>query len=151
MGAKPSPHRDLMRYLHRAALLSERAGDRRFLQRIGIGRTLFLVLRSIADAGEVPPSQQEIADLLSLTKGAVSRHVETARQRGWLAVATASTSRREHALALTPAGRSLVQEGLAVQREYERLGSEHLTDAAMSTTIRTLKTLCEILETEERR
>ncbi|MGW3960486.1 MarR family winged helix-turn-helix transcriptional regulator [Amycolatopsis sp. NPDC005003] len=146
-----SLHRDLMRYLHRAALLSERAGDRRFQQRIGIGRTLFLVLRSIADAGEVPPSQQEIADLLSLTKGAVSRHVETARQRGWLAVTTSSASRREHALTLTPAGRSLVTEGLAVQREYERLGREHLTDAAMATTIQTLKTMCELLETEERR
>jgi DNA-binding MarR family transcriptional regulator len=140
-----------MRYLHRAALLSERAGDRRFQQRIGIGRTLFLVLRSIADTSEVAPSQQEIANLLSLTKGAVSRHVETARQRGWLAVAASSASRREHALTLTPAGRSLVQEGLAVQREYERLSGEHIIDAAMSTTIQTLKTLCELLETEERR
>jgi len=148
---QPSLHRDLMRYLHRAALLSERAGDRRFQQRIGIGRTLFLVLRSIADAGEVPPSQQEIADLLSLTKGAVSRHVETARHRGWLAVATSAASRREHTLTLTPAGQSLVTEGLAVQGEYERLGGEHLTDAAMSTTIRTLKTICELLENEERR
>jgi DNA-binding MarR family transcriptional regulator len=151
MSAQPSPHRDLMRYLHRAALLSERAGDRRFQQRVGIGRTQFLVLRSIGDAGKVPPSQQEIADLLSLTKGAVSRHVEVARQRGWLAVAASSASRREHALTLTPKGRSLVQEGLAVQREYEKLGREHLTDAAVSTTIQTLKTLCELLETEERR
>jgi DNA-binding MarR family transcriptional regulator len=148
---QPSPHRDLMRYLHRAALLSERAGDRRFQHRIGIGRTLFLVLRSIADAGEVPPSQQDIADLLSLTKGAVSRHVETARQRGWLTVATSAASRREHTVTLTPAGQSLVTEGLAVQHEYERLGDEHLTDAAMSTTIRTLKTICELLENEERR
>jgi DNA-binding MarR family transcriptional regulator len=142
-----------MRYLHRAALLSERAGDRRFQQRIGIGRTLFLVLRSIADAGEgeVAPSQQEIADLLSLTKGAVSRHVETAQRRGWLSVASSSVSRREHALTLTPAGRSLVVEGLAVQREYERLGRGRITDAAMATTIHTLKTVCELLETEERR
>lgn len=139
-----------MRYLHRAALLSERAGDRRFQRRIGIGRTLFLVLRSIADAGDVPPSQQEIADLLSLTKGAVSRHVETARRRGWLAVTTSSASRREHALTLTPAGQALVKDGLAVQHEYERLGGEHLTDAAMATTIHTLKTMCELLETEER-
>ncbi|VVJ17193.1 Uncharacterised protein [Amycolatopsis camponoti] len=139
-----------MRYLHRAALLSERVGDRRFRQRIGIGRTLFLVLRSIADAGDVSPSQQEIADLLSLTKGAVSRHVETARRRGWLAVTTSSASRREHALTLTPAGQSLVKDGLAVQREYERLGGKHMTDAAMATTIQTLKTMCELLETEER-
>src|SRR3569833_4579151 len=107
-----------MRYLHRAALLSERAGDRRFQQRIGIGRTLFLVLRSIAAAGEVPPSQQEIADLLSLTKGAVSRHVETARHRGWLAVATSAASRREHTLTLAPAGPTLDTDGQAVQGEY---------------------------------
>jgi len=151
MSRQPSPHRDLMRYLHRAALLSERAGERRFQRRIGIGRTLFLVLRSIADAGEVPPSQQEIADLLSLTKGAVSRHIETARRRGWLAVATSSASRREHALTLTRAGRALVQDGLAVQHEYEGLGSAHLTDADVATTTRTLKTMCELLETEERR
>ena len=140
-----------MRYLHRAALLSERVGDRRFQQRIGIGRTLFLVLRSIADAGEVPTSQQEIADILSLTKGAVSRHDATAQRRGWLSVVASSASRREHALTLTPAGRSLVAAGLAVHREYERLGSGRITDAAMATTIHTLKTVCELLETEERR
>ncbi|WP_410673567.1 MarR family winged helix-turn-helix transcriptional regulator [Amycolatopsis sp. cmx-4-68] len=151
MTRPPALHRDLMRYLHRAALLSERAGDRRFHQRIGIGRTLFLVLRSIADAGDVPPSQQEIADLLSLTKGAVSRHVETAQRRGWLAVTASAASRREHALTLTTAGRSLVQEGSAVQHEYERVGDEHVTEAAMATTIRTLKTICELLENEERR
>ncbi|MEU4521571.1 MarR family transcriptional regulator [Amycolatopsis sp. NPDC024027] len=151
MSPQAFPQRDLMRYLHRAALLSERAGDRRFQQRIGIGRTLFLVLRSIAEAGEGPPSQQEIADLLSLTKGAVSRHIETARQRGWLAVETSSASRREHALTLTPAGRSVVKDGLKVHREYESLGGAHLTGTDIATTIRTLKTICELLETEERR
>jgi DNA-binding MarR family transcriptional regulator len=140
-----------MHYLHRAALLSERVGDRRFQQRIGIGRTLYLVLRSIADADQGSPSQQDIADLLSLTKGAVSRQVDTAQRGGWLTVAASPTSRREHALTLTPAGRALVDRGRAVQREYERLGSERMTDAAMATTIRTLRTMCELLATEEDR
>jgi DNA-binding MarR family transcriptional regulator len=147
---RQSPYRELMYYLHRAALLSERAGDRRFQQRIGIGRTLFLVLRSIADAGDDYPSQQAIADHLSLTKGAVSRHVEIARRQGWLAIAPSPVSRREHALTLTPSGHSLVEKGLVVQREYEQLGSDHMSAAAIATTTQTLKTMCELLETEVR-
>jgi len=137
-----------MRYLHRAALLSERAGDRRFQQRIGIGRTQYLVLRTIADADE-PPSQQVIAEQLSLTKGAVSRHIDTATRRGCLTVGSAA-SRREHALALTSDGRALVDRGRVVQREYERLGDEQLSPDDIAATVRTLRTLCELLESEVR-
>jgi DNA-binding MarR family transcriptional regulator len=139
-----------MHYLHRAALLSERVGDRHFQQRIGIGRTLFLVLRSIAEAGDDHPSQRTIADHLSLTKGAVSRHVEVAQRQGWLAVDPSPASRREHALALTPTGRAIVEKGQTVHREYERLGGKHMSNTAITTTIATLRTMCELLEAEER-
>ncbi|GAA1989566.1 MarR family winged helix-turn-helix transcriptional regulator [Amycolatopsis minnesotensis] len=143
-------YRELMRYLHRAALLSERAGERRFTERIGIGRTQFLVLRTISDAAETP-SQQAIADLLSLTKGAVSRHVANARREGWLTIGSSPVSRRENALELTSAGRALVERGRAVQVEYEELSRPHLSKRDVVTTGRTLKTLCELLEQEERR
>jgi hypothetical protein len=59
-------------------------------------------------------------------------------------------SRREHALTLTPSGHSLVKKGLVVQREYEQLGSDHMSTAAIATTTQTLKTMCELLETEVR-
>lgn len=139
-----------MRYLHRAALLSERVGERGFTERIGIGRTQFLVLRTIADAVETP-SQQSLADLLSLTKGAVSRHVANAHREGWLTIGSSPVSRRENALELTAAGRALVERGRAVQAEYEALSRPHLSKRDVVTTSRTLKTLCELLEREERR
>lgn len=138
-----------MRYLHRAALLSERAGERRFTERIGIGRTQFLVLRTVSDVES--PSQQSIADLLSLTKGAVSRHVANAQREGWLTIGSSPVSRRENVLELTAEGRELVERGLAVQAEYEELARPHLSKRDVATTGRTLKTLCELLEREERR
>jgi DNA-binding MarR family transcriptional regulator len=142
-------YRELMRHLHRAALLSERAGERMFTRRIGIGRTQLLVLRTIAEAGDKPPTQQAIADHLSLTKGAVSRQVDGARRHGWLEVAESPRSRREKSLRLTASGRALLDEGLAVQREYERATDTHISAADLAASVRTLKTICELLEREE--
>lgn len=75
-----------MRYLHRAALPSERVGDQHFKHRTGIGRTQDLVMRLIADAGDEPCTQQAIGHELSLTKSAVSRRVDNARRQGWLTI-----------------------------------------------------------------
>jgi DNA-binding MarR family transcriptional regulator len=143
-------YRDLQRLIRRAALLGDRIGERVFTERIGVGRALFLVLRTIADAGPSgADSQQQIATRLSLTKGAVSRHVAAAVQRGWLTVQASPVSQREHALVLTAAGRDLLDRGLALQQERERLADLRLDPGDVAAAIRALTAMCQMLERED--
>jgi DNA-binding MarR family transcriptional regulator len=140
-----------MRLLHRAALLSDRVGERQFRRRAGVGRAVFLLLRTISETPGGAVSQQSLADRLGLTKGAVSRHVATAQQEGWLITADSPISRRENALVVTPEGKELLKRGRAVQIEYERLTSERLSEADIKSTVTTLAVLCDLLEDEERK
>ena len=150
MGSNPA-YRELLHLIHRVTLLGDRVGERLFSERVGVGRALFLVLHTIADAGdEGVQSQQWIAERLSLTKGAVSRHVATAVERGWLTAGSSPVSRREHAVALTAAGRALLDRGLAVQLERERLADSHLDAEDVAAAIRTLSIMCQLLEREEK-
>lgn len=139
-----------MRYLRRAALLSERLGDRILLREIGIGHAPYLTLRAIAEA-ERPPSQQSLADQLNLTKGAVSRQIALAQKSGWLKVDESPRSRRENVLALTRKGSTLVQAGYATGARYERLVSRRLKDGDVAAATRVLRGICEILDEEEKR
>jgi DNA-binding MarR family transcriptional regulator len=117
---------------------------------VGVGRAAFLVLRTIGDAGqEGVTSQQWIAERLSLTKGAVSRHVATAVERGWLTAGASPVSRREHALMLTAAGRELLERGRAVQLEREGLADAELDPDDVAAAVRTLTVICQLLEQED--
>jgi DNA-binding MarR family transcriptional regulator len=149
--ASSSSYRDLMRLLRRAALLGDRVGERMFSERVGAGRSVYLLLRTVDETPGGVASQQALADRLGLTKGAVSRHVATAQQSGWLTAAASPISRRENALALTPAGRDLVERGRGVQADYERRTSERLSDAEIAATVKTLSIICDLLEEEDRR
>jgi DNA-binding MarR family transcriptional regulator len=142
-------YRELMQLLHRAALLSDRVGERRFLAQAGVGRAMFLVLRTIAESGDGPISQQSIAHRLSLTKGAVSRHVATAERNGWLTIEASPVSRRENALALTESGREVIARGRAVQREYEAVSDQAFDENDVAATVRTLRVMCDLLEKED--
>jgi DNA-binding MarR family transcriptional regulator len=142
-------YRELLRLIHRVTVLGDRVGERLFTERIGVGRAQFLVLRTIAEAGDRGArSQQEIAERLSLTKGTVSRHVASAMAHGWLTVWPSPVSRREHAVVLTPTGQALLERGLALQAEREATASLALDPADVAATIRTLTTMCQILERE---
>lgn len=144
-------YRELMSLNRRATLLGERVGERIFTERTGVGRALYLVLRTIAAAGDDgAQSQQQIADRLSLTKGTVSRHVATAVGHGWLDVVPSPVSRREHALALTPAGRELLERGRTLQAERERLADAELDPDDVAAAIRVLTTICQLLEREDK-
>jgi DNA-binding MarR family transcriptional regulator len=143
-------YRELQRLIHRITVLGDRVGERVFTERIGVGRAQFLVLRTIAEAGqEGVRSQQEIAERLSLTKGTVSRHVANAMGRGWLTVEPSAVSRREHAVVLTPAGRELLDQGLALQAEREGIASLALDPEDVAATIRVLHAMCQLLEQSE--
>jgi DNA-binding MarR family transcriptional regulator len=130
--------------LHRADLLSRRAADQQLTGRIGIGRAMFLVLDMLDGAGA--RSQQEIADRLGLTKAAVSRHIATARDRGWLHAGPSLTSRREYSVALTTAGRELVERGRQHRAEAELRAVEALGVRELQRTAQTLERLCALLE-----
>jgi DNA-binding MarR family transcriptional regulator len=151
MNSNPA-YRELQHLIHRVTLLGDRVGERLFSERVGVGRAMFLVLRTIAEAGDDGVlSQQWLAERLSLTKGAVSRHVATAVEDGWLTTGASPVSRREHALRLTAAGRALLERGLAVQLERERLADGQLDAGDVAAAIRTLSIMCQLLEEEDKK
>lgn len=140
-----SPYRTLLYHLHRTALLNERLADRELTAVIGVGRTQFLILRTVHETPELAVSQQMLADHLGLTKAAVSRHIIAAEQQGWLTAKT-ERSRREHSLALTTTGRSLIAQGRAVQAAAERRAAHALGVQRLAATAATLSDLSTMLE-----
>jgi DNA-binding MarR family transcriptional regulator len=145
-----SEYTDLMRYLRKVVLLSERVGERVAQREIGVGRAAYLILRTISEA-KTPPSQQELAAGLSLTKGAVSRQITPLQKNGFLKVEGSPRSHRENALGLTRKGRELVQSGYAVQERRERLLYECLRTRDVAATVRVLRAICKRLEEEDKK
>lgn len=140
-----SPYRTLLHHLHRAALLNDRLADRELTAVIGVGRTQFLVLRTVQEAPELAASQHMLADHLGLTKAGVSRHIISAERQGWLTTNN-ERSRREHSLALTTSGRSLIARGRAVQDSAERRTVHALGAQRLEMTAATLAELSVMLE-----
>jgi DNA-binding MarR family transcriptional regulator len=140
------PYQRVLHYLHRADLLSRRVADHQLGQRIGVGRAMFLILDMLNSADAAGTSQQEIADHLGLTKAAVSRHIATARARGWLSAALSPISRRENVITLTAAGRELVELGRHHRTESERQAVRTLGAEELQRTARVLERLCTLLE-----
>jgi DNA-binding MarR family transcriptional regulator len=137
-------YRRVLHHLHRADLLSRRVADQQLGERIGVGRAMFLILELLAGGDGM--SQQAVADQLGLTKAAVSRHVATARDRGWLRAGPSPASRRENSVALTAAGRALVERGRRHRAEAERHAVDVLGADELARTARILERLCTLLE-----
>jgi DNA-binding MarR family transcriptional regulator len=99
----------------------------------------WVVLRSLWDEGEVAPSQ--IAERLSLTRGAVSKLVDRLVAKKLVVCRVDRDDRRFQTLALTPAGRKLVPTlaGLADRNDQEFFGV--LSDEQRSTLAALLKEL----------
>jgi DNA-binding MarR family transcriptional regulator len=140
------PYRRVLHSLHQADLLSRRVADQQLGKRIGIGRAMFLILDMLADTGADGMSQQAIADRLGLTKAAVSRHIAIARDRGLLSAEPSSASRRENSVALTEAGRELVERGRHHRAEAGRRAADVLGAGELQRTAQTLERLCALLE-----
>jgi len=96
--------------IRRIAGLMDRQGEALSRRELGTSLAQFLVL-SVVDAHPGPLSQQAVADRLGLTKGTVSRQIDSAVAAGLMTVQVAPHTRREHALALTEAGTALVRKG----------------------------------------
>jgi DNA-binding MarR family transcriptional regulator len=127
-------------YIHRVAALLDKRGEEQFKAQIGISLRQFLLLRLI-EAADGAPSQQAIADRLGIAKSAVSRHVEIAKQKGWVEVRTSSVSRRENELELTVTGRQLLAESKDFIQTSELEGFSDLSKEDVEIALRVLKSL----------
>ncbi|WP_435748869.1 MarR family winged helix-turn-helix transcriptional regulator [Microbacterium sp. PMB16] len=96
--------------VRKAATMMERRAESVVMAKTGVTLGLFMVL-SVLHARDTPVSQQAIADRLGLTKGTVSRLLESARREGYVTSEVATASRRERAVALTVSGRKVVDAG----------------------------------------
>lgn len=96
--------------VRKAATLMERRAESVVMAKTGVTLGLFMVL-SVLHARDTPVSQQAVADRLGLTKGTVSRLLESARREGHVTSEVAAASRRERAVALTASGRKVVEAG----------------------------------------
>jgi DNA-binding MarR family transcriptional regulator len=96
--------------VRKAAAILERQMEAIITPELGITLGQFMVLSAI-DAYPGRLNQTAIADHLGLTKGTVSRLVESGANRGWITVTPDPSSRRSRLVGLTPDGTSLVRQG----------------------------------------
>lgn len=152
-GALPGLPDDLatLWYLvRRVAGLLDRSGEALFQRELGISLAQFLVL-SVVDAHPGPLSQQAVADRLGLTKGTVSRQIDSAVNAGWMTVEVSARTRRENSVALTAAGTDLVRRG---DDAFKRARATELPDLDpddQCTAIRVLAAMNETLDATVRR
>jgi DNA-binding MarR family transcriptional regulator len=136
--------------IRRVAGLLDRSGEALFQRELGISLAQFLVL-SVVDAHPGPLSQQAVADRLGLTKGTVSRQIDSAVTAGWMTVRVSDRTRRENAVALTPAGTDLVRRGDAAFHQASATALPALDPHDAQTAIRVLAAMNETLDSTARR
>ncbi|MDJ1157732.1 MarR family transcriptional regulator [Chelatococcus sp. SYSU_G07232] len=92
------------------------------LREIGLSIPQFDLLSTLTEREGI--SQQELAERLYVTKGNVSGLVDRLVAGDLVERRALAGDRRSHALFLTPKGRALAEEGIAIQRAYvtETLG-----------------------------
>jgi DNA-binding MarR family transcriptional regulator len=134
------PYSEFGYYLHRVATLLDKRGEAMFRSELGISLRQFLLLRLISMGAQMA-SQQLIADRLGIAKSAVSRHIDIARRHGWIEVEVSAHSRRQHSLALTPAGQQLLAKAKTLIERSEIQGFAGVPAADIEATVRTLKAL----------
>lgn len=125
-------------YLHQVVTLIDKNGDEMFRTHLGLSLRQFMLLR-LVETGL--PSQQVLAERLGIAKSAVSRHIDIARNKGWLKVSVADTSRRQNTLTITDEGKRLLVSAKKLIEESELRGFDDIPQADLQVTIRTLKHL----------
>jgi DNA-binding MarR family transcriptional regulator len=96
--------------VRRVATLMDRAGETLFGSELGISLPQYLVL-SVVDAHPGQMNQQAVAERLGLSKGTISRQVESAVTAGLMSVEVSQHSRREKTVTLTDVGEKVVRRG----------------------------------------
>lgn len=123
--------------MRKANSLADRSGEALFRERLGVTLAQFLVL-SVVDARPGAFNQQSVADYLGLTKGTVSRQIDSAQKAGLLTTAASPSSRRDKIVTLTAAGTALVRRGDGLVAESQRQAFATLDDDDFRAAIRTL-------------
>jgi DNA-binding MarR family transcriptional regulator len=131
--------------VRRVAGLLDRAGESFFRHELDVSLAQFLVL-SVVEAHPGDLSQQAIAERLGLTKGTVSRQIETAVAAGLMRVERSQRTRRENNVTLTPAGKDLVARGDTLLRQAQPASLPTISEDDMTATLRVLASLRAALE-----
>lgn len=131
--------------IRRLAGVMDREGDALCRRELGISLAQFLVL-SVVDAYPGTLSQQAVADRLGLTKGTVSRQIDSAVAAGLMTVEVSAHARREHAVALTRAGTALVRQGDALMQDSRNALAGAVSPARLTAAISTLQALLRTAE-----
>ncbi len=131
--------------IRRAAALMDRQGEALFRRELGISLAQFLVL-SVVDAHPGSLSQQAVADRVGLTKGTVSRQIDTAAAAGLMNVRVAAHTRRENAVSLTETGTALVRRGDALTQASRDAMLEVIDPEELTAAVHVLRGLLGALE-----
>jgi DNA-binding MarR family transcriptional regulator len=109
-------------WLHHAALAWRAELDAR-LRPLNLTPTQFMLLAAAGWLEYVagPPTQQQIADQAGADRMMTSRVVRTLEEAGLLVRQAHETDGRGRRVALTPAGRDLVQRATTIAREVDAL------------------------------
>lgn len=143
----PDDLANLWYLIRRLAALMDRDANALCRKELGISFAQFLVL-SVVDAYPGHLSQQAIADRLGLTKGTVSRQIDSAVAAGLMTVQVAPHTRRENAVALTKAGKALVQKGDALMQESRAAMSGAATPTELHRAVAVLQAVRQTLADE---
>lgn len=108
----PDVLRTWFRFLRLHQRITGRAAQE--YRRIGLSIPQFDLLSTLSEREGV--SQQEIAERLYVTKGNVSGLIDRLAAQGFVERRALPNDRRSYALHLTPAGRAITEQGLALQR-----------------------------------
>ncbi len=128
-------------YIHRIVALIDKRGDALFREQLGISLRQFLLLRLIEADPKNAPSQQMLADRLGIAKSAVSRHIDIAKESGWITVAISEASRKQHALGLTAKGQQLLGQANKLLKQSEIDGFSDLPKSDVEAMLRVMKSL----------
>ncbi|HEY1644878.1 MAG TPA: MarR family winged helix-turn-helix transcriptional regulator [Candidatus Saccharimonadales bacterium] len=141
MRKENDPYSEFGYYIHRVVMLLDKRGEELFRTELGISLRQFLLLRLIEADAKHAPSQQLITDRLGIAKSAVSRHIDIAREKGWIEVSTSETSRRQNSLSLTKEGKALLTKAKALIEQSENEGFGDVPEADVEATLRVLQSL----------
>jgi DNA-binding MarR family transcriptional regulator len=126
------PHPDVLRIWFRFLRLHQRITGRAALEFRALGLSLaqFDLLSNLSAQEGV--SQQDLAERLFVTKGNVSGLVDRLASAGLVERRPLQGDRRSHALYLTPEGRAVTENGLALQRRLVAATLGALPDADLA-------------------
>lgn len=134
--------------LHRLAMMLEKDADRALQETLDMTFSQCMILRSLQKNPAC--SQRCLAKCRDLTQAAVSRHVESLREKKWVQRKENAKNRREHILRLTPAGEKRLDAGLEIiqKRVDDAFGILSSTDRdkLQETLERLLEHLCRAKE-----